>query len=132
MALVDVIRGAVATVSGVVASLQEVVTHNAWIGQDGAGTDLFAASVTRRALVDRTHRTHEGASGVLVSVFATLTFIDPIAATTANAGQQRVNPVDPRDEFILQDGQTGPTIVGGGFDDAGKGIPFVNTVQLGG
>jgi len=131
MALVDTIRAGVAIVSSVTKSLQEVVTHEAWTGQDGHGVDTFAAAVPRRALVDRTHRAYEQSSGVLINIVATLYFIDPLPATTANANQQRMNPVDPRDVFTLADGLTGPTIVGGGFHDAGLGIPFVNIVQLG-
>jgi hypothetical protein len=131
MALVDIVRGVVATVSNAVASLQEDVTHQAWIGQTGAGIDSYAPAVSRRALVDRTSKQYEVASGVLVSIVATLTFLDPLLPTTANAGQSRANPVDPRDIFTLADGTTGPTILGGGFQDAGTGIPFVNTVRLG-
>ncbi len=131
MALVDVVRNGVKIAANLTRSFQESVTHVPWIGQDGAGKDLPGTPVVRRALVDRTGRPVEISSGVLITIIATITFLDPIEATTANAGQTRVNPIDPRDNFILADGTTAPVVLGGGFNDAGTGSPFVNTVKLG-
>lgn len=131
MALVDVVRAGVKIASGVTKSFQDVVTHQAWIGQDGAGRDRFAAAVTRRALVDRTTRNAETSTDVLVTVVATLTFLDPVLPTTPETGQVRANPIDPRDIFTLTDGTTAPVVSGGGLQDAGAGVPFVSSVVLG-
>jgi hypothetical protein len=133
MALVDLVRGGVALVNAITKSggLQESVTYEAWLGQTGAGVDDFDTPVVLMALVDRTQKPHEVSSGVLLAIVATLDFLDPIPYTAPRANQPRLNPVDPRDRFTLFDGVTGPTIVGGGFEDAGLHRPFVNTVRLG-
>jgi len=107
------------------------VTHEAWIGDDGQGADEFAAPVVRRALVDLTKRERATSSGRTVMTFATLTWLDPIAATTPNAGKTRENPIDPRDIFTLPDGGTAPIVQTGGFADSATGQPFVNDTILG-
>lgn len=128
----DIIRDAV---SGILSPEFETmkldVVHHAWIGDDGEGTDLFADPVTRRALVDLTKRERNTSSGVAVMTFATLTWLDPIAATSANAGKIRENPIDPRDKFILPDGGTAPIVQTGGFADSLTAQPFVNDTILG-
>ena len=132
MGLADIVRSGVAIAAAITRDLQAEVTHAAWIGQTGAGDDDFDPPVTRRALVDRTRKPYFTKAGVLVSIVATVTFLDPIADTTPLAGQQRVNPIDPRDVITLDDGVTAPIVKTGGFEDAGTEQPFVNEVALGG
>lgn len=128
----DILRDAI---SGILSPEFETmkldVAHHAWVGDDGAGGDEFAAPVTRRALVDLTKRERNTGNGVTVMTFATLTWLDPIAATTANAGKDRQNPIDPRDKFILPDGGTAPIVQTGGFADSLTAQPFVNDTILG-
>lgn len=107
------------------------VTHRAWIGDDGQGEDEFADPVVRRALVDLTKRERATANGRIVMTFAVLTWLDPIDATTPNAGKTREQPIDPRDQFTLPDGGTAPIVQTGGFTDSATGQPFVNETILG-
>jgi hypothetical protein len=128
----DILRSAIADIlSPEFESMKLNVAHHAWIGDDGEGTDLFADPVTRRALVDLTKRERNTSNGVTVMTFATLTWLDPIAATTANPGKDRQNPIDPRDKFILPDGGTAPIVQTGGFADSLTAQPFVNDTILG-
>ena len=132
MGFADIIRAGVATANALTKDLQAVVTHQAWIGQTGGGTDSFAAPVSRRALVDKTRKPMYTSAGKLIMTLATLTILDPVPDTTPNAGQQRVNPVDPRDIFTLDDGTTGPIVKANGFEDAGVApAPFLNEIVLG-
>lgn len=131
MALVDVVRSGVKIAAGLTRSFQATVTHAAWIGQAGSGADAFAAPVSRQALVDRTVKPLYAGSGKLIMVVASVTFLDPIPNTTPNPGQQRLNPIDPRDVITLDDGTTAPIVRSGGFEDAGQRTPFVNEVLLG-
>jgi hypothetical protein len=131
MGLADIIRAGVAIAATVTRDLQAEVFHTAWIGQNGAGDDQFASPVTRHALVDRTRKPYFTKGGNLISIVATITFLDPIPDTAALSGQQRVNPIDPRDIIMLDDGVTAPIVRTGGFEDAGTKQPFVNEVALG-
>jgi len=128
----DLIRGQIAAVmSPQFESMKLNVTHYACVGDDGEGTDLFAAPVVRRALVDLTKRQRMTSNGALVMSFASLIWLDPIAPTSPNAGKTRENPIDPRDKFILPDGGTAPIVQTGGFADSATGQPFVNETILG-
>lgn len=131
MAYTDIIRNGIALIDRQTKVLQATVTLKAWIGQDGAGTDLYASPVTLKALVDRAQKTTFGPAGQVIVVQCTVMFLAPIAPTTPNAGQQRINPVDPRDVVTLDDGFSGPIVKVGGFEDAGKTRPFYNEVMLG-
>lgn len=133
MSLADIVRSAVAIADSVTKPLQANVTFSAWIGQDGTGNDQFAAPVVLFALVDRTRKPFYTKTGKEILTLATVTFLDPVAPTAANNGQQRVNPVDPRDQIVLDDGVTAPIIMIKGFEDAGlgNGTPFLNEVTLG-
>lgn len=112
-------------------SMKLTVSHQAWIGEDGDGADQFAAAVPRRALVDLSKRLISTKSGRYAMTFATLTFLDPIASTSANTGKTRENPVDPRDIFTLPDGSTAPVVSSGGFADSTTIAPFALEVVLG-
>lgn len=130
MGFEDIVRSGVATLDALTKSMQAGVTHEAWIGQSGDGVDQFASPVTRQAFVDRT-RKQVWTNGRLITTVATLTFTSPIPNTSANPNQQRVNPVDPRDVFTLDDGTTAPIVKISGFEDAGVQAPYVNEVTLG-
>lgn len=132
MGFSDIIRGGVSIIDGLTVDMQVPVTFKAWIGQTGSGVDQFADPVTLRCFVDRSQKPLYTNAGKLIIVMATLTFTIVIPATTPNANQARVNPVDPRDIFILDDGFSGPIIKAGGFEDSGNPpAPFSNTVMLG-
>jgi hypothetical protein len=128
----DLIRSSVADIlSPQFESMKLDVVHEAWIGDNGQGADAFAAPVIRRALVDLTKRQRFTAAGAVVMTFATLTWLDPIPATTPNAGKVREQPIDPRDVFRLPDGGTAPIVQTGGFTDSATGQPFVPETILG-
>ena len=127
----DLTRAGVALASSQFETMKVNVTHEAWIGQDGEGGDQFASPVTRRALVDLTKRQRMTGSGQLVMTFAAVTFLDPIADTTPNAGQVRQQPIDPRDVITLPDGGTAPIVQAGAFADSATERPFFQEVVLG-
>lgn len=132
MSLADTIRNGVATANTLTKDLQALVTHKPWIGQDGVGAEQYGTPVVHNALVDRTRKPLYTNSGKLVMTLATITILEPIVATVPNVGQIRVNPVDPRDLFILDDGTTGPIVKVNGFEDAGAApAPYLNEVTLG-
>lgn len=132
MSLADTVRNGVATANTLTKDLQATVTHKPWIGQDGAGAEQYGTPVMHNALVDRTRKPLFTNSGKLIMTLATLTILEPIPDTVPNSGQQRVNPVDPRDIFILDDGTTGPIVKAAGFEDAGAApAPYLNEITLG-
>lgn len=132
MALIDILRNAVqTTASSALDSFKGNVTFKAWIGTDGKGGNSYASPVTLRALIDPTKRTRYTGSGVLVMTYATLTFLDPIADTSANTGETRQQPIDPRDQIVLPDGGTAPIVQTGGFMDPLTSRPIVNETILG-
>lgn len=127
-----IIRDAVAGIlSPQFESMKLDVTHEAWIGDDGQGTDAFASPVTRRALVDLTKRRRMTANGREVMTFAVLTWLDPIPDTAPNAGKRREQPLDPRDVIRMPDGGTAPIVQTGGFADSATGQAFVPETILG-
>lgn len=132
MGFSDIIRQGVAIANSLTSDMQANVTHQAWIGQTGSGVDQFAPAVTRRALVDRSRKPMFTQAGKLIIVVATLTILEPIPPTTPSPNQQRINPVDPRDIFTLDDGTTAPIQKAGGFEDGGAApAPYLNEIVLG-
>lgn len=128
----NILRDAIASIlSPEFESMKLDVRHHAWIGDDGQGADVFAPPVVRRALVDLTKRERATTTGRVVMTFATLTWLDPIPATSPNPGKDRINPIDPRDVFVLPDGGTAPIVQTGGFVDSATAQPFVNETILG-
>jgi hypothetical protein len=110
------------------------VSFQAWIGDDGKGGDAYAAAVTVRPVVSRKVRTIRTEGGQFAQTLATLTFVDKVAPTTAQAGKTRRQPFDPRDLFVLPDGATAPVIDIGGPADPKAVIPgdtFIHVVTLG-
>lgn len=129
----SILNVAVAIASGVTGSLgfKSTVTHTPWIGQDGRGGDSFGTPVSRLALVDLTKRQHFTASGVLVMVYATVTFLDPIEDTTPNSPWTRDQPIDARDIITLGDGTTAPIQQTGAFQDGATNRPLFSETILG-
>lgn len=119
MALADILRNGVKTASKIVESLKCNVTWVHVTTRDGSGTVTATSTSTVRALVDRSKKQIFTSSGVLATLDATLTFVDPIGA------------VDPDDVFTLPDGTTSPIVDTGGFVDPSTGRSFVNEVKLG-
>lgn len=132
MALFDVLRTGVQVIAaGILESFKGDVSHQAWIGADGRGGDLYATAATRRALIDLTKREMHTSSGKFVRAFATLVFLDPIADTTPNTGFTRENPIDPRDILTLPDGSTAPIADTGAFMDPVTSRPVFSETVLG-
>ena len=130
MALVDIIRSGVALAAKTFESVKMDVTFRAWTDQTGFGVDTFADPVPLRAIVDRTVK-QRYVEGKLVTVRASLVFLDPIADTVVAAGVYRAQPIDPRDIITLSDGVTYPVLSDGGVEDSGTSRPFLNEVILG-
>lgn len=126
----EIISKGVAIASRLLKGVKSQVTFQAWVHDDGAGTDTWAAPVTLSCFVDSTKKLIRANAG-LVQVIATLTFVDDIANTTPTGDRRRENPVDPRDLFTLADGSTAPIVSIGGFDNPKTGKPFALKVILG-
>ncbi len=124
MGLAGTIRKGVAIAHRVTKGVQETVQHVTWVGQDGMGAPLTTV-VPRLAFVEQDVQLMRMDDGKMVQVRAVLTFLDPI---TANGAAGRIEPVDPKDKFILSDGSTGPILKVSGLR---KDAPFVSTVVLG-
>jgi hypothetical protein len=132
MALIDILRNGVQSIaSKALDSFKGNVTLTPWIGTDGRGGNSYGTPVTLRALIDPTKRTRYTGSGVLVMTYATLTFLDPIADTSANSGETRQQPIDPRDKIVLPDGGTAPIVQTGGFMDPLTSRPIDSETILG-
>jgi hypothetical protein len=130
MGLQDDIRGAISDINGVFDDMEVDISYYAWIGEDGYGRSQFASPVTYRAILIQQLKQIFTQSGNQVLTKAYMAFLQPILDTTPNANQQRLQPVDPRDSFVLPDGTTGPTILTGGLVDSGTGRPFLQEVYL--
>lgn len=131
MALADILRDQVASLSNIVDSFKGEAVLHAWIGQDGAGKDEFAAPIPVRAVISMKKEQRFTSGGSLVLTHATLTVLDTIADTTPNANQQREQPIDPRDKIILPDGSTAPVVDSGGPMDPATSRGFINKIVLG-
>ena len=108
--------------------VQPTVTHQAWTGQDSKGRATYAAAVSRRAVVDLTRKQRTTASGVLITIIATVTILEPVAP---NGAAGRREPIDPRDIITLPDGTTGPIVDAPDMVvDAATNRPLMNTVML--
>lgn len=129
----SLIRGGVALADSLTGKasndgLQGTFTHEAWIGQSGAGLPTYAAGVIRNGVIDTTPRVHYTGTGILVVITATITVLEKIPD---NGATGRVEPVDPRDRITLSDGTTAPIISDGGPDDPSTGRPYLNTIMIG-
>lgn len=131
MALNDVIQNAVATAHSITQSLQEDVSFYAWKGQDGYGTEEWADLQTVKALVEQEDQMRQLGDGRLVKVRTKLTLLSLPANTTPNSGKARVNPVDPRDKFVMADGSTGPILNVVGLRNPGTAKPYLLEIWLG-
>lgn len=119
--LADLVRNAVATADILISSLQVVVSHSHYSGQDAYGSVTYLPSVPRRAVVDMSSQQLRTSSGELVRVKARVTFTQPLNP-----------PVDSRDRIILPDGSTGPIVnVEGGVVDPLTNRPFETEVWIG-
>jgi hypothetical protein len=132
MGLADIVRAGVATankITGGSAGLQVPVTHEAWIGQDGYAAKLYAAPVTRTALVEEGARPRRTSTGEVLLTRAHITFLAPIEA---NGAAGRLEPIDPRDRFTLPSGVTGPIVDFDGMPvDVSTGRSFLSGIWLG-
>lgn len=133
------VRAGVALANKLTTDLQVPVTHQAWIGQkpdafgdnDPFGSGNFASPVTRMAIVEPKRRLMKTASGQEVMSFVSLTFLTPIEDTVATHGNDRQNPVDPRDQFVLPDGSTGDIVDINGMLSGETQEPYMTVVLLG-
>jgi len=128
MALDSTVRKGVALAHKLTRSLQEDVTHTAWIGQDGFGAPEWAPDRQRKALVERHLRRKIFVDGVPVEVQTKLTFLEPVEP---NGAPDRIEPLDPKDKIVLFDGETGPIYLEDGMHDPKTGQPYLLEVYLG-
>lgn len=83
------------------------VTHEAWVGQDGAGKPIFATAVSRKAMVQEGSIPHKrSAEGDTVVTRAVVAFQDVIEPNGAAGRTQE--PIDAKDRITLPSGRTGP------------------------
>lgn len=138
MSLADVVRNAVGVAQGATRSLQGLVRHEKWLGDDGLGGSTYgnadpqynASGVLTLAAdtpgafdlwpgviewKNETVGTQQGAIAVTRSI---VTFLEP-------------HDIDLRDRFVLPDGDTGPVLDLGGLVDPETGRAFSPVVKLG-
>lgn len=127
MSLLDTIRLGVAVANNVTKSLQPLVTYERSLGDNGFGTNNYAAPVQLHAIVDWKQKHLRTQSGELTVSRASVQFLDiqEVVAATGGVG------IDDDDKITLPDGTTGPIIDMSGFIDAGTGHPFATEVFLG-
>ena len=128
MGLNDIIRSGVAVIDNVTATLQDTVTHEAWIGHDSYGADVFASPINRQALVEMTRRITRDKDGQVIMENAQVIFIRPIPA---NGTVDRKEPIDPRDRITLPNGYLGPIVNIAGLVDPSSRYPYLYQVSLG-
>jgi hypothetical protein len=128
VSLAGVVKSGVRTVQRVTGSLQEQVTHRAWIGQDGFGAESWGEPVGRLALVEQRVHMRRLSDGRLVEVRAKLTLLEEVEP---NGAPDRIEPVDLRDRFTLADGTTGPVLDVQGLRNPEDGQPYLLEVYLG-
>jgi hypothetical protein len=133
MSLSSIVSSAVRIADNATNSLQDkTVVHEAWIGETGDGTSEYAFPVVRKALVDLTASQAFTSGGVLVKSKATVTFLEPIPDTPPNDGQDRVQPIDPRDLITLPDGTMGPIVsINSGLIKPETHRPFLSVINIG-
>jgi hypothetical protein len=127
VALDSIIRKAVKVAHKVTKPVQGFVQHVTWTGQDGLG-DESTVIVLRQCLIEQKLHQRKLSDGRVVQIEATLTFLEVIPP---NGSAHRVEPVDPKDTFILPDGSSGSIIDTEGLHDPGAARPFVLQVFLG-
>lgn len=128
MGLLDILRNGIAVADSITTDLQSTVTHEAWIGQDFNGKPIFAAAISRAAIVERKQRIVKGADGREIMSTHYVGFLRPI---DPNGTPGRQEPVDPRDRITLSDGSTGPIVSIDGFMDRAFDRPMYSQVYLG-
>jgi hypothetical protein len=129
MGLSDILAGGIAIADSATKDVQPFVTHEAWTGQDEFGSSSYAAPVLRQAIVDLTRHQVATGGGLMVTVVATVTFLEAVAA---NGAADRKEPIDPRDVITLSDGTTGPILnAPDSVVNPQTGLPFYNKVMIG-
>jgi len=129
MALADVVRGAVASVSALTSGLKVNVTHEAWIGHaDAYAGPAYAAPVLLPALVQEGTNQRRLPTGEVITARACVSFLEPVAP---NGAVGRREPIDPRDRVTLPSGLTGPlTENPGAMVDPTTGRPYLSVFWL--
>lgn len=128
MGLASIISNALATADIITADLQPVVSFEAWIGNDGAGGNTYAAAIPTKAIVENKMRLMRDTQGEDKETTHLITIIRPIAP---NGAANRSEPIDPRDRFTLPDGSTGPIIAIEGLINRATNAPFFAQIWLG-
>ena len=99
--------------------LQSTVTHEAIAGLDGYGNKLYAAPVSRLAVVEMKQKSVKTASGEMDVSQASVLFLDPTLI------------IDSDDRITLPNGMTGPILTLEGFMNPETGQPALTQVYLG-
>ena len=129
MGLKDLIRNVVAIADGITSDLQVPVTHYAWIADDTTyGKPLYADPIERMAIVEKKIRHFRVQGGEEIIQKASVTFLQPIAP---NGAAERQEPIDPRDQIVLNDGYTGPIKFIEGLNNTFSDSPYLLEVILG-
>lgn len=112
-------------------NLQEAITWEAFIGQDGYGKASFATAVPLTAVVDRTAKQIQRGEH-LVPVKATVLILTVVDPNGTVLDPPRREPFDPRDRITLMDGLTGPILdAPGSVDDPTTGRGYFAQIMIG-
>ena len=129
MGLANVLRKGVAIINSVTSDLQVTVQHYAWISNNDDGESVYDNPVNLQAIVEIGKEQMLEVDGREMLVKGTsITVIGPIAN---NGATNRLEPIDPRDRFVLPDGSSGPILSQKGLADPLTGNPYMWEVFLG-
>lgn len=126
--LADIVRQGVALADSLTQTLQPTVLHEAWIGDAGDGTPIFAPAQTRAAIIERRQRMIRNARGEEVRTAHTISILRPVSA---NGAPGRDEPIDARDRFTIPDGSFGPILAVESFTDKDTSSGYFHVVYLG-
>lgn len=128
MGLNDVISSGVGVINKVTSTLQDIVVHEAWIGHDSYGADIFASGISRPALVELTRKITRGKDGQDIVSVAQVTFLTPVSS---NGAVDRTEPIDPRDRITLPSGFYGTIVNIAGLINPSTRQPYLYQVSIG-
>jgi hypothetical protein len=125
------IRSGLKIIDKEVKSVEEFVTHFAWVSQDGFGEPTYdpPAGTPRRAIVQRKNMIRKLPNGgQLVAISASVFFVLPFA-DQGTPGRQE--PLDPRDKIKISGVMEDDLVWVGGLQDPGTSRPFYLEAWIG-
>ena len=128
MSFATSLRSGLKIIANQTRTVQGIVKHYAWTGQDQFGNESYAYPVDRKAIITERIQDRPGQSGQVTRTTAHLLFLDPIEP---NGTPGRLEPIDTRDKIVLPDGSSNPIVETNGLVDPDTTRPFFMEIWLG-